>query len=246
MTYGPDNIYECPHCGKPFKQRTLWSGNTLKARTYSDGKQITPHLPVFPRLTKCEGCNGIIDISQLKEIGTCDWDTEEHKDTPYAEFLDVNDLYRALEAFPEQKIIIRRNIWWASNDLVRKRLKGRIPLSPEEQEEFLRLRDSRFDENCSALLGLLDPEDQGQRIMIAELHRNLGNFDKCIELINSLDDDDDLRTYLKERFAFECQQENKFVVLISGPVETPEERRQPTPPIKREGFFKRLKQRMFG
>lgn len=246
MTFGPDYIYECLQCGKPFRRGSMVSGSTLNAKLFSDGKRIMPHLPEFPILTKCEGCNAIIDIRQQKEIGAHDCETQEHKarkDIPYAKFLSVDDLYRALEAFPEQEGMIRQKIWWASNDLIRDGLKGRLPLSPEEQEEFIRLRGSKYDENCSALIKFFDPEDQNQRIIIAELYRNLGEFDKCLELINSLDDDNDIKTYLKERFAFECQQGNKFVILISAPTNTPEVRQQPDDQsqVRKRGWLHSLK-----
>ncbi len=98
----------------------------------------------------------------------------------------------------------------------------------------------------SYLIKFFDPEDQGQRIMIAELYRNLGEFDKCIELIDSVDGDTEIKAYIKERFTLECQQGNKFTIGIYGPPETREKRLQPLPEAKREGFFKRLRRRMFG
>ena len=55
--------------------------------------------------------------------------------------------------------------------------------------------------------------------MKAELYRNLGEFDKCIELINSIDtssDRTDFNSKLKKYFTLECEKENKLVFRIDN------------------------------
>jgi len=86
------------------------------------------------------------------------------------EFLGIEDLFNSLKSgIAENKIeekTIRLEIWWAYND--RKRNNDEL----------------RWKENCLALLKLLDYSDINQRIMVAEINRNLGDFEKCISIIS--------------------------------------------------------------
>jgi hypothetical protein len=52
MRPGPDYIFECPKCSTLIKRGSLKSGNGFGAKLFSDGKQVAPRLPEFPKLTK--------------------------------------------------------------------------------------------------------------------------------------------------------------------------------------------------
>jgi tetratricopeptide (TPR) repeat protein len=183
----PDFIYQCPHCGNYLKRGSLMSGNTFGAKLYSDGKQVAPMLPDFPNLTKCKKCNTIFWLSDLKEVGECDWYSEnkevslEWKSADNAEFLEIKDLCRALEIEENQSAEknIRIWIWWAFNDRVRE---GGGKLFLEETEKDL------WEKNCRTLLNLLNVDDFNEKIMIADLYRNLGEFEKCISIIDSIEE----------------------------------------------------------
>jgi hypothetical protein len=129
MTPGPDLIYKCPQCGSLLKNHSLCSGNTLGAFLYSDGKQDADMLPNFPDLTKWKECNSIFWLCDLKIIGKyAPWlfldeeisgenpfaflmegrkiKTEQEKkwdNSPYAEFLNIKDLFRALNENKNKK-----------------------------------------------------------------------------------------------------------------------------------------------
>ena len=77
----------------------------------------------------------------------------------------------------------------------------------EKNEEIL------WEENCNELINLLDYSNINQRIMIAELNRNLGNFEKCITVINSIDSND--YNWIKEKFVTECNKKNRWVIEMS-------------------------------
>jgi hypothetical protein len=206
MTLGPNYIYKCPNCGNLLLKESLSSGNTLGAELFSDGKRIAPMLPDFPDLTKCKKCNSIFWLSDLKKIGTR-YECEENPKNPewgdadIAEFLDISDLFRALEEKKSKEIIIRQLIWWAFNDRVRD---GK-EIFVEENEENL------WMQNCIALTELFNKENINQKIMIAELYRNLGQFEHCIELIDNLSDDLD---WLKNKFKEECAKKNQLVFQL--------------------------------
>ena len=204
MILRPDSIYKCPNCGSLFKRGSLISGNTFGAKLYSDGKTDAPMLPEFPVLTICRKCNTLLDIRALKEIEKAEIHSQhiEYKYIPNANFLEMNDLYRALEKFPEYELDIRLDIWWKWN---------RSTILEEKQ----------YEDNCRALLKLLDPKDENQKIMMAELWRNLGEFNKCMELINSLPVHNNRNgnsnwNELKWIFERECKRENKHIFRIDN------------------------------
>lgn len=210
---GPDYTYRCPECSNLLKRGSLLSGNTFGATLYSDGKMIAPMLPEFPNLTKCEKCDTILWLSDMKAIDTnAIRDTENvlpQKNADRVKFLGVHDLSRFLEwdtvkNDKEREKTVRQRIWWTFNDRVR----AGKEIFVQENDEVL------WKQNCVRLIELLDTKDVNQKIMAAELHRNLGEFDACMELINALDDDFD---WIIEKFKKECDNKNKTLIKLREP-----------------------------
>ncbi|MDR1183108.1 MAG: hypothetical protein LBL13_14160 [Bacteroidales bacterium] len=146
-------------------------------------------LPDFPNLTKCKKCNNIFWISDLKPIGEYGhrgnnniekslWETAES-----VIFLDINDLFVALgiENDSRREKTIRIWIWWAFNDRIRETGEA-LSLEPSDKE--------RWENNCRILINILDDSDFNEKLMIADLYRNLGEFDNCIEIIDNIKQDD--------------------------------------------------------
>ena len=57
MIPGPTIYYKCPICELLSSTGSLVSGNTIGSRLFSDGKSISPMLPEFPVMNKCQDCN---------------------------------------------------------------------------------------------------------------------------------------------------------------------------------------------
>ena len=57
----------------------------------------------------------------------------------------------------------------------------------------------------------LDDESSSQRQLIAELYRNLGNFDKCMEWINNIHSKRPHYVKLKQLFEAKCKEGNKLL-----------------------------------
>lgn len=210
MLPGPNYIYQCPNCGNLLKKGSLISGNTFGAEIFSDGKRIAPMLPDFPNLTKCKKCDTIFWLSKLKEIGTYEWGDKKNPEwqkADQAEFLEIEDYFNAIiNGIAENKneeLYIRQRIWWAYNDRVRngKNLFG------DENDEI------KWRENCIKLISLLNQSDLNQRIMIAELKRNLGDFGGCLEIVKNIDNDK--LNWLKDIFISECEKGNKWVIKLN-------------------------------
>jgi hypothetical protein len=187
------------------------SGNTIGAKFFSDGKQIAPMLPEFPNVTKCKKCNAIFWLRKLEEIGTYDWGEKVNPDwlnADEAEFLTINEYFNAIEsgvaANEDEEYFIRQLIWWEFND----RLRDHKEIFTNENDESL------YRINCFALIYMLETENdnQGLRLFTSELYRNLGNFEKCISLIDSITDE--RLDWVVEIERRECLAKNKYVVQI--------------------------------
>lgn len=114
-----------------------------------------------------------------------------------------NKLRRLAEENKNEELIIRKQIWWSYNDRIR-----------EGQEIFNDESDElRWLENVQKLKALLDQTDINQRIMIAEINRNLGDFETCINVIQSIDNDE--LNWLKDKFLNECNKKNKWVIELN-------------------------------
>jgi curved DNA-binding protein CbpA len=168
-------------------------------------------LPEIPNLTKCEKCNSIFFLSDLEPIASYDKygeiseDHEKYSNLQYFKFLDIYDLIRALELYPQEEKYIRMRIWWGFNDRIRNE-------ESNNEEIFLNDNDKQlYEDNCNKLIELLDIENINEKMITAELNRNLENFDKCLAIIDNLPDD--LNVY-KVLFNESCLQKNKYVFKI--------------------------------
>lgn len=211
MQFGPNYIYKCPNCGSLLIRETLLSGNTIRAKVYSDGKTIAPMLPEFPDLTKCEKCDHIFWLSKLNKIGSIELDdlikNPEWQNTEFAQFLGIDDYFKALESGvaenEEEVLFIRQQIWHAYNDRVR----WGENLFVDENDEI------KWKENCYTLISLLDQSDLNASIMIAELKRNLGDFDSCLDILNKIDHEK--YKWIKDILVRECALKNKNVIPLN-------------------------------
>jgi hypothetical protein len=214
MIPGPIYIYKCPHCGNILRNDSLLSGNTFGAKRYSDGRIIAPMLSENPDLTKCKQCHTFFWLSKLIEIGSIDYSArKERTNISYewryaknAEFLNISDYFKALaQGLAENKgeeIYIRKKIWWAYNDRIR------------NSENIFKSKndEKRWADNVNKLLALLDKTNVNEQIMRAEIHRNLGNFEQCIEILQSIDKD---LGWVTEILKNECHQSNRWVVELN-------------------------------
>ena len=124
-----------------------------------------------------------------------------------ADFLTLEEHFEAIEKEmyenKEEEIFIRQQIWWLYNDRIRN---GEEIFSGETDE-------LRWIDNLNQLLNLLDRSDLEQRITVAEINRNLGNFDTCMKLVEGIDNDRLNR--VKEALVKECQQKNRWVIKLN-------------------------------
>ena len=133
-------------------------------------------LPRYPPLARCPHCAALLWLPAAEEVGT------EHPGETWTRGVEdpptptVEDLLEASRTPPEaaqgEEVFIRVEAWHAANDPQRQDPGADPPRSPESEA------------NMEALSRLLDSQDPEQRIMKAELHRELGLFDEAERLLD--------------------------------------------------------------
>jgi len=187
MIPGPDQVIACPYCGFLARQRTLISGNTFGAILWSDGKQESPMLPEFPAVTRCRGCKRFywVDEAEVKGEIEAFGDKSKHmpKEWEHAEptqHLTIDEYSEALDTgvgsdMPKEQYL-RVHFWWAVNDIVRRNANAQIPTRYVQ----------KLHKNLAKLSVLLDERDPNDRIMKAEIAREMGDFTQAIRLLRDV------------------------------------------------------------
>jgi hypothetical protein len=190
MLPGPDQIFECPSCGAPVAQPTISSGNTIGATYYTDGWMDAPMLPQPALLVRCPGCAAPFVGALARRLGAYDryganlFPGEADDDPPdpswrrarrvalaplvdYAAMLTARRFERGLE------LALRLEAWHVGNHARRGPPAGANDSALTAAEVA----------NLRGLMRLLDAEDAEHRVMLAEGHRELGEFDRALAVL---------------------------------------------------------------
>jgi hypothetical protein len=165
-------IRECPHCKAHVVQEETVSGNTIGATYWTDGKREAKMLPDHPWLAKCPVCSRLFWVDEAVEVDT-GFDAAQGKQQVLAP--SEKELLGLLTgpALPRDKeLYVRVSAWRSANDAWR-RTSNATPTFSKDQEQ-----------NLHALSDMLDEKEPNQRILKAEIARELGEFDKCLRLLS--------------------------------------------------------------
>lgn len=186
MRPGPLQVIACPNCSAPAAYVTFASGNTFGAIIWTDGKCLAPMLRTPLLVVECGSC------------GECYWRTDARKvrqprsrlvgrgepDRTRAlppglkepsEEAYLRALAKGLAATPRRLRTLRTLAWWRGNDAARTRT------NPSDATAPCRSEASR--ENLEALAGLLNERSQADRLVKAEIRRELGDFESALGLL---------------------------------------------------------------
>jgi hypothetical protein len=164
-------VRECPHCKAHVQEETV-SGNTIGATYWTDGKREAKMLPDHPWLAKCPACQGLFWVDEAFEMDI-GFDAAKGKQQVLA--LSEKELLRFLAgpALPRDKeLYVRVSAWRRANDAWR-RNPNATPAFSKDQEQ-----------NLKALSDMLDEKEPNQRMLKAEIARELGEFDECLGLLS--------------------------------------------------------------
>lgn len=174
-------IIACPLCKGVAKYESLISGNTFGSTLYTDGKMISPMLPLPPPVVRCTHCRGNYWLSDAEKLGRLDFaegtppewiDAEYVEEPPESEYYESIALGLAKTADEEKTLRILA--WWRGNDLFREQENGGGDDSSHDRRR----------ENLEVLLGMFDEYSQNELLMKSEVLRELGRFDSAEELLS--------------------------------------------------------------
>lgn len=198
MIPGPILIIHCPICNHPGKKRTLISGNTFGAELWSDGKKVAPMLPEFPYFVKCKKCKSFFFLKENDAQEKFSWSDRGKDNWPDIDFFEFPSFLEYFEALGTDvdELYIRHMAFKSYNDFIR---------NNRENEITIDMRDLYFD-NLKSLLYLFSDEEPDEIFSLIEINRQLGRFEKCIELLSKIDDKEGGE--LKRLFAQEIEKKN--------------------------------------
>jgi len=165
-------VRECPHCQAYVVQEETVSGNTIGATYWTDGKREAKMLPNHPWLAKCPVCSGLFWVEEAVEVDT-GFEAAEGKRKVLAPSEKEVLGFLAGPALPKDKeLYLRITAWRSANDALR--------LNPNATPAFSKDQV----QNLHALSAMLDDKEPNQRILKAEIAREMGEFEKCLHLLS--------------------------------------------------------------
>lgn len=177
----PGNIIvrKCPICSTLFFQPTLNSGNALGARWWTDGKMEAPMFPAMLSLVKCRKCKSLFwienadKVEEMKpfEMDRYSSDTMIYDSPTWSDYINFT---KSHVLTIEQEKYVRMQAWWGINDFVR---------YDTAQKELDSVVYKFFISNLEALHNILNELDIEERLIKAEVLRELGRFNDCLVLL---------------------------------------------------------------
>ena len=225
MTPGPDVIVSCPACGELAKYQTMLSGNNIGAVLWTDGFLYEPMMIRPPLIVQCHSCQKVFWLQKAEVVGECrgrggmfwsglsddEKEPEEWAESPYLKLPEEMDFYEAIEAGlaedHKEETWARISAWWQSNDLCRKR-NDRLD---DPIEMIFPYHEARTT-NMEKLLDALTRKNTENPIMICELYRELGEFEKSREAMSRINQAD-YRAEI-ERMDFLSKNEDQIVRIL--------------------------------
>jgi hypothetical protein len=168
--------------------------------------------PDFPKLVKCPHCKSLLWVDEAKIIGQeffrgftpkirrdslvalLDESGNAHQEAPGS----INDEWSGVQnylkpsdsdylafleggnALDDKKMrYIRMRAWWAANDPMRR------PPTRRKRKRLVLGQSLKAQDNMRILFEMLDQADEKQRLLKAELARELGRFDLAQQLLSS-------------------------------------------------------------
>ena len=129
-------------------------------------------LPDHPLLAKCPACGGLFWVDEAVEVDS-GFDAAKGKQQVLAPSEKELLGFLAEPALPEDKeLYVRVSAWRSANDAWRW-VPNATPAFSKDQVQ-----------NLKALSEMLDETEPNQRILKAEIARELGEFDECLRLLS--------------------------------------------------------------
>lgn len=214
MQLGPTNLYKCPFCGKEKKLLSLISGNTFGAVVWSDTFRDYPMLPEPSRVQHCPECEKYFFLDDIQPTVLKDEMWKEFRigcsetgSLDYMESREAMNQFAGYTLAEDQEEWLHLNLLYSFNDwrtrelmVVRKNLKG---LKGKDGGWAEGWRESAQKQETECLARTMSDEDRAlfhrnaqwlkarfpeNRLLHAELHREMGEFEECLAILDEIGD----------------------------------------------------------
>lgn len=204
MILAPPTVRECSTCQKPFLQLSMRSGNTFGAKLWSDGKLEANGYLQYEPCGICTECKSFIWIKNTRILDEVKW----HKlsDSQYSKAKELKrpktqELIDALygSTFNEEdEIYLRVQLLYCFNDRFR-------------YDSAETISHDKDNDNKLRLIQLLG-HTSGNRLVKAEIYRELADFDSALKLLEESFDSD--KQLIADALKKLCLDKNVNVVIL--------------------------------
>lgn len=175
-----DAIVSCPTCGRLARVPPPFPTEGREIRQWSDAKTAAPAASRSPLITRCPSCHEFYWIADAETVGRVPAERggspEEWAEAAPVRELDEREYYEAIEeglcGDAEREHALRLLAWWRSND----RWRDREPAGAK-------LRPADYDENLLRLAGILETGGDNDRLLRAEVLRELGRHEEALDAL---------------------------------------------------------------
>jgi hypothetical protein len=154
----------------------------------------------LPQITKCSDCGSFFWLDERNEVEHSSEETQ-----PSSRFLSIYEYQKFLSGSfhsNDDEMFIRNMIWWKMNDRVRE---GKALFKNPVDEKL-------WENNLIAIQSLINSFDQNEQITRAEINRNLGQFDGCRKLLETIKNPE--MNWLVEAFEKQIEAKNTLVFVL--------------------------------
>jgi len=231
MTTFRPRILQCPHCNNKMSTYELTSYMVHSSVTYSDGKVVSNSPKMSDKnILICSKCNN--EFWRNDAFLEDDYHNTAYDELPEA--MDFHDLPFAFDSdysfklathlsellergfanTVEREVFLRFEIWHLLNNNNRsdshglfKKNSDRIVVNDSDKAGDL------FKNNLSRLISIYKPENDDQRLMLAEMHRELGNFSQALSVLDEIENVNNNIAYKKIKSA--TKKKNSKVINLN-------------------------------
>ena len=173
------------------------SGNTFGAVLWSDAKQVAPMLPIVSEVQKCPVCGRYFFLSEAK--------TEEGDDCSFEtgklSFDEAVEAFGELNGCSDDKLEnLSVVVAWAFNDIIREK---QTP-TPEQYAKFKDIISSTLEH----------PIFVGNELLRAELYREIGEFEECLNILSEYAPEESFLAVIKEKIIEKAKERDCKVFVI--------------------------------
>lgn len=207
----------CPICSQLYKRQIIVSTNSIGASFFSDNYVEGPFILHQPSIIKCinDECGQFLQVSNLKSVATIDYNKASNPDAWETAYdlrgykMKIKDLLDCLSKdicnTIDNEIIVRTQLLWRFNDNFR-----------DNKIYELSDQETNRKSNIERLIEIKKDKTKVQdKLFLAELYREISDFESCIKALNEIKNETHNEKTLKEKIFSQAKIKNNIVFNVN-------------------------------